>query len=266
MQPEVAMYFATTGSVGTTGALFFFEAGSPASAELFAETVLVMAPPQFSRIQRQSGYFLCGRPGQSLQGRFKRLEFRQVPGVPAMQPTWLWNPPSATKPPYGPSILLDDPLRLEAAFQKELPAESVPPILPTSAILGDFDLQRIRSWTLPSYVNATGHAAIQPDGRIAFKFDPALLYAFNRFSPTHGYLHVASLIADRIAGRLGAGTCRYLDFLLEQFRRIVVSEDPGISAALLESLDDVGTVRLMARVIGSGDRTIKPYPLSEWYQ
>ena len=264
INPEVALYFATSNCESDTGALHFFKVDRD-NRQILSEMALVIAPPQFTRIHLQSGFFLCTQPGISLQDRFQSLKFLQSPELTPIRPTWLPHPQSFTSQTYGREALLEDEFDLEAAFRTDLPSASLPPKSPSTSLLADFDSQRIIQWMAPAYINATANAGVQSSGRAAFYIDPALTYVVERFSQAHCYLYVATLMAHKVAGTLEPVFAEHLRFLLDLFRVIAAEhiEVDGSSIPTQYRLDDLTMLRLMGASIAKN--TI-PFPLSDWYK
>lgn len=267
-QPEVSMFFATLSSDQDIGMVHFLELESDFSVAVASEMALVTAPPHFSRIHHQSGYFLCTkRPDERGPKGFKTLRFFHSLAFEPVRPTWVRGQMIAPGQ-HGRESILHYRFTLERALVEGLPSEEQAPKLPVPGIIKKFGSSQIFRWGLTDLIDAAGQAGVHSSGRLAASLDPKLIWILQRFAPVHFYMFVAAMLAQKAERGLEPSIAALLDTILEIDRGLIASgiqEQTGSLSLPSIDLTDMEVMRLTAAIIGSGDQRGMPFPVNNWY-
>lgn len=265
INPEVAMYFATKGALGEDGIAVIGIAELPrenvaADDSPWPHVSLIVAPPVFTRIHMQSGFFLC-MPDDGSLPPFRVLRFRRQ-DARTFLPRWV---AMMRAPVQSVEALLEDPLEVENALRSGVDGRrvTVPDRWPDpAAVLGNFtpmDSDPLVQWTLDSVFGAAGRVGCTEDGKRYVDVDAAAYYVLNRFAPIHGLMQ--TLVLQHLTGRSAAFVP------VVALARLVMG-----SLALAAASDIAGEpvmvedpFALTGRIVLNSvdDRT--PWPLNTWY-
>jgi hypothetical protein len=265
INPEVAMYFATMGAPGEDGIAVVGVAELPrenvaADDSPWPYVSLIAAPPAFTRIHMQSGFFLC-MPDDASVPPFRVLRFRR-PDARTFLPRWV----AMTRAPV-PSVqaLLEDPLEVENALGSGVDGRhpSVPDrwpdpatVLGSSAPLSD---DRLIQWALDSVIGAAGRVGCTEDGKRYVDVDAGGYYVLNRFAPIHGFIQ--TLVLQHLASR-GAAFVAVVEMARAVAERLTLAvlEDMAGEPVMVDDPFAVAGHVILNHV---DDRV--PWPLSTWY-
>lgn len=267
INPEVALYFATLGppsddGIGVVGIAELAPDDLAAESSLWANAALVVAPPAFTRIHLQSGFFLCMPDNNGAVAPFRVLRFRRPDARPFL-PTWV---AVERGPVASVDALLEDPLGVAGALRSLpnhneviLPAEWPDPSALLRAATGALSDQLIQ-WTLDSVVGGAGRVGCTEDGRRYVSVDRAAYYILQRFGPVHGLIQTR--VMEDLRNRYGASFTPVVSAMrgvMEDLMRAVLTDMAGGPVAI----DDI--FQIVTNIILGKVDDRPPWPISAWY-
>jgi hypothetical protein len=259
--PEVALFFATnpkavsSESVGFVGYCKFEE---PMGREQASRIAIVNAPPIFSRIHCQTGYFICQPRNPDRQGQLLIcLKFRHRPEHEPMFPLWIQTVGYVKPTEQQPERILAEPFHLEDRLRGPLPAPDLDSYEIDEAIVRAFSSPSDVREVLSPFLIAAAQSGCTSDGRRFAVVNPILADSLISHAPMHSLVAVARLVADP------SPELRPLARYLLQLLRIKLIA-AGIGADHGRELGVDGVMSLIRRMIVSSGDVIR-WPLSEWY-
>jgi hypothetical protein len=251
--PEVAMYFATRcheSKVGVVG--FWRHSGRPDHGETIA---LIMAPPGFERLHRQSGYFICVAPTTSGVVPFSTLRFRHCPELEPVRPKWLASIGGCEG---SDDEILGDPWNLSEALAStkirgDLDEQAQAPQSRSSRA---DDLDRLVRIAVSTIGSAAGRLGVATRGRF-MEIQPTLLYSLFRFAPAH-FLTFTKVITVFSRESKIISFQSIASKLIEVLRGVASLELGDIS-------DDDNLIDILIEAERQSYAEVLPWPVSAWY-
>ena len=255
--PEVAMYFATKrheSEVGVVG--FWRHSGRRDHGENIA---LIMAPPGFERLHRQSGYFICVAPTTSGVVPFSTLRFRHCPELEPVRPKWLASIGGCEG---SDDEILEDPWNLSEvlASTKIRSDPDALPQAPQSRNSSAEDLDRLVRIAVSTIGSAAGRLGVATRGRF-MEIQPALLYSLFRFAPAH-FLTFTKVITLFSRGPRMISLQPIAGKLMEVLRGVASLELGDISDN--DNMMDI-LMYLFTEEERQSSAEVLPWPVSAWY-
>jgi hypothetical protein len=255
--PEVAMYFATRRHESEVGVIGFWRhSGRRDHGENIA---LIMAPPGFERLHRQSGYFICVAPTTSGVFPFSALRFHHCPELEPIRPKWL---ASVGECEGSDDEILGDPWNLSEvlASTKIRSDPDAPAQASQSRNSRAEDLDRLVRIAVSSIGSGAGRLGVDTRGRF-MEIQPTLLYSLFRFAPAH-FLTFTKVITLFSRDSRSISLQPIADKLIEVLRGVASLELRDIS-------DDDDLIDFLTDLFIETERQsyaeALPWPVSAWY-
>jgi hypothetical protein len=256
--PEVALYFATRRHECEVGVVGFWRcSGRGDHGENIA---LIMAPPGFERLHRQSGYFICVAPTASGVFPFSALRFRHCPELEPIRPKWLASIGGCEG---SDDEILGDPWNLSE-------------VLASTKMRDDPDTQDQASESRNSRAEDTdtllrivvstigggaGRLGVDTRGRF-MEIQPALLYSLFRYAPVH-FLTFTKLIT------LFSREPKMISLQPLSAKLIEVLRTLALDLGLRDISDDDDLIDVITDLYTEAKRQsyleALPWPVSAWY-
>jgi hypothetical protein len=254
--PEVALYFATRrhdSEVGVVGFWRCSDRGSDAK-----NIALIMGPPGFERLHRQSGYFICVAPTTSGTFPFSALRFRHCAEHEPVRPKWLASIGGCEG---SDDEILGDPWNLSEvlASRKIRSDPDTQARASQSRNSRAEDTDRLLRIAVSTIGSAAGRLGVAARGRF-MEIQPVLLYSLFRYAPVH-FLTFTKLITlySRDPGMISLQPLSAK--LIEVLRTVAL--DSGLRA------DDDDLIDILKNLYTEAKRQslpeALPWPVSAWY-
>lgn len=252
--PEIALYFATLGHDSGVGLVGYLRCSG--GADDCKDIALIMAPPGFERLHRQSGYFICAPPATSGVCPLNTLRFRHCPELEPVRPKWL---ASIGKCEGSDSEIRGDPWRLIEVLRSRTVRGSEGTQEKTSQARSSKkeDADKLLRIAVSTIAAAAGRLGVAERGRF-IEIQPALAFSLYRYAPAH-FLTLTKLI-KLASEEPSLGSLRSLsDKILEVLRAVTVET---LGQLGLRDITDDDLVDFLKHASSSEPL---PWPISAWY-
>jgi hypothetical protein len=220
---------------------------------------LIMAPPGFERLHRQSGYFISVAPTTSGVVPFSTLRFRHCPELEPVRPKWLASIGGCEG---SDDEILEDPWNLSEvlASTKIRSDPDALPQAPQSRNSRAEDLDRLVRIAVSTIGSAAGRLGVATRGRF-MEIQPALLYSLFRFAPAH-FLTFTKVITLFSRGPRMISLQPIAGKLMEVLRGVASLELGDISDN--DNMMDI-LMYLFTEEERQSSAEVLPWPVSAWY-
>jgi hypothetical protein len=255
--PEVALYFATQHHDSEVGVVGYWQcSGRGDECESLA---LIMAPPGFERLHRQSGYFICAAPTTSGACPLVTIRFRHCPELEPVRSKCL---ASIGKCEGTDDEILRDPWNLSEVIRSEIARSSEDTQEKASQARSSTvkDTEGLLQIAVSTIGAAAGRFGVGERGRF-LEIKPTLAMALFRYAPEH-FLALTKLIKLK-SEEMGLSLLRPLSAKLVEILRAVSAESRG-RLGLRDITDDkLLDYFVMVRCLSPEDL---PWPIKAWYE
>ena len=271
IHPEIALYFATLSSEAEVGVVGYWDVYEVDAIEGAKNLALIVAPPMFSRIHIQSGYFICTTDADhKLKTPFRTLVFKHRPELEPLFPTWVMSLGPVRRESHGSDLILADPFDLSSGFKGPLPEPpSDATFLDPGVVVEIADGEFVRRAATDMFC-ATGQQRINADGVRVNVIQPGLLYVLHRYAPDHCFIFAAAFAANSEAEADKRLYKILADANLNVMRGMLISVladefDKDRARDTVLALQAKELLQNMWRLLHSGDNNAIPWPLNSWY-
>jgi FRG domain len=253
--PAVALYFATQHHDSEVGVVGYWQcSGRGDECESLA---LIMAPPGFERLHRQSGYFICAAPATSAACPLVTIRFHHCPELEPVRPKCL---ASIGKCEGTDDEILGDPGNLREVLRSGIARSSEDTQEKTSQARSSTveDTEKLLQIAVSTIGAAAGRLGIGERGRF-LEIKPTLAMALFRYAPEH-FLALTKLIKLKSKG---LSLLRPLSATLVEILRAGSAESRGRLGLRDITDDELLDYFVMERRLS---REELPWPINAWYE
>ena len=271
IHPEVALYFATLSSETEIGVVGYWDVYGTDAIEGAKNLALIVAPPMFSRIHIQSGYFICTTDvSHKLDTPFQTIVFKHRPEIEPLFPTWAMSIGPLQRGSHESNIVLTDPFDLSSRFKGQLPEPPSTVTFLDPDIVAEIDNKDLVRRAATDMFCATGQQRINANGVRVSVIEPGLLYVLHRYAPDHCFIYTAAFAAN---SEIEADKRFYkilADVNLNVMRGMLISAlmdefGEGQVRDMILALEAKEVLQNIWVILRSGDNNAIPWPLNSWY-